>query len=53
MDLSDGDLLLDKIEVDLHVFGALKPNGVGEEVQNIYIVSVDKNALRTRIVELV
>lgn len=52
-DLTDGDLLSEKMEVDLHMFGALMLNGVDGEIHNTNVVAVDNSAPRRPIVELV
>jgi hypothetical protein len=44
--LIDGDLLSDKIEINLYMVGALMLNSVGEEVHNTNVVIVDKCVLR-------
>jgi hypothetical protein len=51
-DLTDGDSLSDKIKINLHMFGALMLNGVGGEVHNAVVVTVDESALRRRTLEL-
>jgi hypothetical protein len=45
-DLIDGNVLSDKMKINLHMLGALMLNGVGGEVHNADIVTVDKSALR-------
>jgi hypothetical protein len=52
MDLTDGDLLSDKIEINLHMLGVLMLNKVGGEVHDANIVIVDKCASRWRTLEL-
>jgi hypothetical protein len=52
-DLADGNLLSDKMKINLYILGALMLNGVGEEVYNADIITVDKGALRRRGLELV
>jgi hypothetical protein len=52
-DLTDGNLLSDKIKINLHMFGALMLNGVGGEVHGTDIVVVDKCAPRRWSLELV
>jgi hypothetical protein len=52
-DLTDGNLLSDKMKINLHMLGALMLNGVGGEVHDADIVTVDKCALRRRGLELV
>jgi hypothetical protein len=46
--LTDGNLLSDKMKINLHMLGALILNGVGGEVHGADIVAVDKYALRRR-----
>jgi hypothetical protein len=53
VDLTDGNLLSDKIKINLHMLGALMPNGVGGEVHGADIVIVDKCAPRRWCLELV
>jgi hypothetical protein len=43
--LADGNLLSDKMKINLYILGALMLNGVGEEVYNADIITVDKGAL--------
>jgi hypothetical protein len=45
-DLTDDNLLLDKMKINLHMLGVLMLNGVGGEVQDADIVAVDKCAPR-------
>jgi hypothetical protein len=45
-DLIDGNLLSDKIKINLHILSALMLNGVGEEVHIADVVAVDKGASR-------
>jgi hypothetical protein len=45
-DLTDDNLLSDKMKINLHMFDALMLNGVGGEVYNTDIVAVDKCAPR-------
>jgi hypothetical protein len=52
-DLTDGNLLSDKMKINLHILGALMLNGVGGEVHGVDIVAVDKCAPRRRGLELV
>jgi hypothetical protein len=52
-DLTDGNLLSDKIKINLHMLNALMLNGVGGEVHNTDIVAVHKCALRRQGLELV
>jgi hypothetical protein len=51
--LTDGNLLSDKMKINLHMLGALMLNGVGGEVHGVDVVAVDKGALRRRGLELV
>jgi hypothetical protein len=44
--------LSDKMKINLHMFGALMLNGVGEEVHNTDVVAVDESASRRRSLEL-
>jgi hypothetical protein len=44
-DLTDGDLLSNKIKINLHMLGVLILNGVGGEVHDADIITVDKCAL--------
>jgi hypothetical protein len=52
-DLTDGNLLSDKMMINLHMLGALMLNRVGGEVHGTDIVTVDKCAPRRRGLELV
>jgi hypothetical protein len=52
-DLTDGNLLSDKMRVNLHMLGVLMLNGIGGEVHDIDIIAVDKCAPRRRSLELV
>jgi hypothetical protein len=52
-DLIDGNLLSDKMKINLHMLGALILNEVGGEVHDADIVAVDKCAPRRRGLELV
>jgi hypothetical protein len=52
-DLTDVNLLSDKMKINLHMFGALMLNGVGGEVHGADFVAVDKCAPRRRGLELV
>jgi hypothetical protein len=52
-DLTDGNLLSDKMKINLHMLGALMLNEVGEEVHDIDVVIVDKGAPRRQSLELV
>jgi hypothetical protein len=46
VDLTDGDLLSDKMEINLHMLGMLILNRVGGEVHEADIISVDMCASR-------
>jgi hypothetical protein len=52
-DLTDDNLLSDKMKINLHMLGALMLNGVGGEVHCADIVVVDKCAPRRQCLELV
>jgi hypothetical protein len=52
-DLTDDNLLSDKMKINLHMFGALMLNGVGGEIHDADVVTVDKDASRRRGLELV
>jgi hypothetical protein len=52
-DLTDDNLLSDKMKINLHMLGVLMLNEVGEEVHGADIVTVDKCAPRRRGLELV
>jgi hypothetical protein len=52
-DLTDGNILSDKMKINLHMFGALMLNGVGGEVHGADVVAVDKCVPRLRGLELV
>jgi hypothetical protein len=51
-DLADGNLLSDKIKINLHMLGVLMLNVVGGEVHDADVVVVDKGAPRRRGLEL-
>jgi hypothetical protein len=51
-DLTDGDLLSDKMEINLHMLDALILNGVDGEVHDTDLVAVDKGAPRRQAFEL-
>jgi hypothetical protein len=51
-DLTDGDLLSDKMEINLYMLGTLMLNRVGGEVHGDDVVTVDKGAPRRRALEL-
>jgi hypothetical protein len=52
-DLTDGNLLSDKMKINLHMLSVLMLNGVGGEVHGANIIAVDKCAPRWRGLELV
>jgi hypothetical protein len=52
-DLTDDNLLSDKMKINLHMLGALMLNGIGGEVHGADIVIVDEGAPRRRGLELV
>jgi hypothetical protein len=52
-DLTDGNLLSDKMKINLHMLRALMLNGVGEEVHGTDVVAVDESAARWQSLELV
>jgi hypothetical protein len=52
VDLTDGDLLSDKMEINLHMLGTLMLNGIDGEVYDAEVVAVDKGALRRWTLEL-
>jgi hypothetical protein len=52
-DLTDGNLLSDKMKINLHMLGVLMLNNVGGEVHGADIVAADKCAPRWRSLELV
>jgi hypothetical protein len=52
-DLTDGNILSDKMKINLHMLGALMLNGVGGEVHDANIVVVDEGAPRWRGLKLV
>jgi hypothetical protein len=52
-DLTDDNLLSDKMKINVHMLGVLMLNEVGEEVHGADIVTVDKCAPRRRGLELV
>jgi hypothetical protein len=53
VDLADGNLLSDKMKINLHMLDALMLNGVGGEVHNVDVVAVDKGTPRRRGLKLV
>jgi hypothetical protein len=50
--LTDGNLLSDKMKINLHMLRALILNGVGGEVHSADVVAVDESAARWRSLEL-
>jgi len=50
--ISDGDSITDKAEIDLHMLGPLVLNRVGGEVHRTDVVAVDQRAPGERAVEL-
>jgi hypothetical protein len=50
--LTDGDLLSDKMEINLHMLGVLMLNRFGGEVHGADVDTVDKSASRRRALEL-
>jgi hypothetical protein len=52
VDMIDGDLPSDQMEINLHMLDVLMLNEVGGEVHDTDIVIVDKGALRRRTLEL-
>jgi hypothetical protein len=53
VDLTDGNLLSNKMKINLHMLGALRLNGVGREVHDTDIVTVNKCAPKRWGLELV
>jgi hypothetical protein len=51
-DLVGGNLLLDKMKINLHMLGVLMLNGVDGEVHDADVVAVDNGAPRRRGLEL-
>jgi hypothetical protein len=45
-DLTDGNLLSNKMKINLYMLGVMMLNGVGGEVHNADIITVDKCAPR-------
>jgi hypothetical protein len=52
VNLTDCNLLLDEMKINLHMLHALMLNGVGGEVHDTDVVAVDKSAARWRSLEL-
>jgi hypothetical protein len=44
VDWTDGDILSDKMEINLHMLGVLMLNEVAREVHDTDVVAVDKSA---------
>jgi hypothetical protein len=51
-DITDGDAFPNKVEVDLDMLCVMVLNGIGEEVDDAEVITVDKGALRQRSMEL-
>jgi hypothetical protein len=51
-DLTDGNLLSDKMKINLYMLRALMLNGVGGVVHGADVVTVDESAARWRSLEL-
>jgi hypothetical protein len=51
-DLTDDNLLLDKMKINFHMLGAMMLNRVGGEVHGADVVAVDKGTRRRRGLEL-
>jgi hypothetical protein len=51
-DLTDGNILSDEMKINLHMLRALMLNGVGGEVHDVDVVTVDESAARWRSLEL-
>jgi hypothetical protein len=47
-----GDLVSDKVQIDLNMFGALMLNRIGREIDNTYVVAVDECDLLNGLVKL-
>jgi hypothetical protein len=52
VDLIDGNLLSDEMKINLHMLRALMLKGVGGEVHDADVVTVDESAARWRSLEL-
>jgi hypothetical protein len=46
VDLTDGNLLLNKMKINLHMFDVLMLNGVGGDVHDVNVVAIDNGAPR-------
>jgi hypothetical protein len=53
VDLTNDNLLSDKIKINLHILSALMLNEIGGEVHGANIIAVDEGALRQRDLEFV
>jgi hypothetical protein len=51
-DLTNGDLLSDKMKINLHMFSALMLNGVDGKIQGVDVIVIDKSAPKRRMLEL-
>jgi hypothetical protein len=51
-DITDGDAFPNKVDVDLDMLCVMVLNGIGEEVDDADVITVDKSALRQRSMEL-
>jgi hypothetical protein len=51
-DLTNGDLLSDKMKINLHMFSALMLNGVDGKIQGADVIVIDKSAPKRRMLEL-
>jgi hypothetical protein len=47
-----GDLVSDKVQIDLNILGALMLNRIGREIDNTYVVTVDERDLLNGLVKL-
>jgi hypothetical protein len=50
--MADGDILSNKVEINLHMLDVLMLNGVGGEVDGTDVVTVNQRALRQQTLEL-
>jgi hypothetical protein len=46
VDLIDGNLLLNKMKSNLHMFDVLMLNGVGGDVHDVNVIAIDNGAPR-------
>jgi hypothetical protein len=51
VDLTNDNLLSNKMKINLHILGALMLNEIGGEVHGANIIAVDESALRQRDLE--